>query len=82
LTRRSGMNAMDSLETISPQQAAAKIGVSANTVKKWCRAGLLRCRIMPGGYIRIRMSDLSAFWQALPDETSLSNSSNSSNASS
>ena len=57
---------MENLETISPQQAASRLNLSPHTVRKWCDAGLLPSKRLPSNRIRIRVSDLDAFYAALP----------------
>lgn len=57
---------MDSLETISPQQAASRLNLSPHTVRKWCDAGLLPSKRLPSGRIRISVTDLSEFYRSLP----------------
>lgn len=38
--------------TISPAEAARMLGVSADTIRKYVRAGLLPGKLFPGGRVR------------------------------
>jgi excisionase family DNA binding protein len=57
---------MENLETISPQQAAARLGLSHNTIRAWCESGKLPSKRLPSGRLRILASDLVQFYQSLP----------------
>jgi molybdopterin-binding protein len=51
---------MDELESmLTPRQAAAALGVSYATVKKWILAGTLKTVKTPGGHHRIRPAALA-----------------------
>jgi molybdopterin-binding protein len=51
---------MDELESmLTPRQAAAALGVSYPTVKKWILAGTLKTVKTPGGHHRIRPAALA-----------------------
>jgi diguanylate cyclase (GGDEF)-like protein/excisionase family DNA binding protein len=42
-------------------EAAAELGVSLNTLRRWCDSGEVACYRSPGGHRRFRRSDLAAF---------------------
>ena len=43
---------------LSPEEAAARLGIKPDTVRKWCREGKLPC-VKLGRLWRIRESDFS-----------------------
>jgi excisionase family DNA binding protein len=46
---------------LSTSQAAAYLGVHANTVRRWADAGRLSAMVTPGGHRRFALEDLQAF---------------------
>ena len=45
-------------ELLRPGEAAAKLRVSAETIRRWVRAGQLRVIRLPGGAARIPQSEI------------------------
>lgn len=45
---------------LSPQQAAERLGVHVDTVKRWADKGKLPCWTTPGGWRRFAAEDLDA----------------------
>ena len=45
-------------ELLRPGEAAAKLRVSAETLRRWVRAGHLRAIRLPGGAVRIPQAEL------------------------
>jgi len=45
---------------ITVEAAAAHLGVSRGTVRRWIKEGKLNARRIPGGLFRLRISDLDA----------------------
>lgn len=43
---------------LSAKQAAEYLAVHPDTLKRWAKAGKVRCFKTPGGYFRFRRSDL------------------------
>ena len=52
---------MGATYTVSPQQAADRLGVHVDTVKRWAKAGKLPAFRTPGGWWRFSNDDLEAF---------------------
>lgn len=53
---------------MSPEDAAAFLGVHPHTLKKWARAGKVPCWRTPGGWLRFRRADLEALLPGAPTE--------------
>lgn len=52
-------------EWLTPQQAAAMVGITADTIRKWANDGVLPSqRIRPGSHRRFRRSDVDALLAA------------------
>ncbi len=49
---------------LTTAQAAAALGVSERTVRRYLSSGLLTCRRLPGGHYRIPAEALAEFWHA------------------
>ena len=49
---------------LTTAQAAAALGVSERTVRRYLSSGLLACRRLPGGHYRIPAEALAEFWDA------------------
>jgi excisionase family DNA binding protein len=45
-------------------EAAAELGVSLNTLRRWSDAGRLTCYRSPGGHRRYRRADVEALMRA------------------
>ena len=59
---------MDELESmLTPRQAAAALGVSYATVKKWILAGTLKTVKTPGGHHRVPQSALHPLLKSKPE---------------
>ena len=52
---------------ISPAEAARMLGVSADTIRKYVRAGLLPGKLFPGGRVRLEAAAVQRFYESLPD---------------
>lgn len=48
---------------ISTEEAARLLGVSQQSVRKWCQSGKIRARTTPGGFYKIERSELERFRQ-------------------
>jgi excisionase family DNA binding protein len=48
---------------ISTEEAARSLGVSQQSVRKWCQSGKIRARTTPGGFYKIERSELERFRQ-------------------
>jgi len=46
---------------LTTTEAAARLGVSDKTLRRWSNDGLLRLFITPGGHRRYRVEDLDRF---------------------
>jgi excisionase family DNA binding protein len=46
---------------ISTEEAARLLGVSQQSVRKWCQSGKIRARTTPGGFYKIERSELERF---------------------
>lgn len=54
--------------TLSPTEAAALLGVSANALNKYADLGLVQCMRLPGRFRKYRREDIDAFAATLlPD---------------
>ena len=49
---------------ISTEEAARLLGVSQQSVRKWCQSGKIRAKTTPGGFYKIERSELERFRQA------------------
>lgn len=47
-------------ELVRLKDAAIELGVTPETVKKYCRCEMLRCRQLPSGHWRVYRSSLDA----------------------
>ncbi len=47
-------------EQLSTGQAARLLHVSGESIRRWCRAGILNSGRLPGGGYRVRMEDVYA----------------------
>lgn len=54
------MDTEHSDELVRLDRAAKELGVSSQTVKKYCRCQLLKCRKLPSGQWRVYRSSLDA----------------------
>jgi excisionase family DNA binding protein len=54
---------------ISTEEAARLLGVSQQSVRKWCQSGKIRAKTTPGGFYKIEKSELERFRQEfnMPD---------------
>ena len=54
---------------ISTEEAARLLGVSQQSVRKWCQSGKIRAKTTPGGFYKIERSELERFRQEfnMPD---------------
>lgn len=59
------------MPTISPAEAARMLGVSADTIRKYVRAGLLPGKLFPGGRVRLEAAAVERFYESLPDAKSV-----------
>lgn len=48
---------------ISTEEAARLLGVSQQSVRKWCQSGKIRAKTTPGGFYKIERSELERFRQ-------------------
>lgn len=48
-------------ELLTPEQAGAAAGVTAETVRRWAKKGLVPHVVLPSGQIRFRPDHLDAF---------------------
>jgi len=48
---------------ISTEEAARLLGVSQQSVRKWCQSGKFRAKTTPGGFYKIERSELERFRQ-------------------
>jgi len=48
---------------ISTEEAARLLGVSQQSVRKWCQGGKIRAKTTPGGFYKIERSELERFRQ-------------------
>jgi len=48
---------------ISTEEAARLLGVSQQSVRKWCQSGKIRARTTPGGFYKIERGELERFRQ-------------------
>ena len=46
-------------------RVAQRLGISTQTLRRWCAAGLIRCRFTAGGHRRYRPSDVEALLRSL-----------------
>lgn len=56
--------------SLSPRDAAEKLGISPDTLRRWEREGLIQCERTPGGQRRYREEDISSMLAAGPSEPS------------
>ena len=54
------MHKMRHQSTIGPAEAAAIIGVSRDTVRRWAKAGRVRHVLLPSGRMRFYAEDIEA----------------------
>lgn len=52
---------MSNREVVSTIKAAQLLGVSQQSVRKWCQNGMLKAKSTPGGFYKIEMSELERF---------------------
>ena len=46
-------------ELLTPQHAAARLGITADTIRRWANDGVLpSVRTRPGGHRRVRRADI------------------------
>lgn len=55
------------METISLSEAGRMLGVSYQTIGKYCDAGLIKCKVFPQGRRRVIKSSLQPFFDSLPE---------------
>jgi excisionase family DNA binding protein len=48
---------------ISTEEAARLLGVSQQSVRKWCQSGKIRAKTTPGGFYKIERAELERFRQ-------------------
>lgn len=48
---------------ISTEEAARLLGVSQQSVRKWCQSGKIRAKTTPGGFYKIERTELERFRQ-------------------
>lgn len=48
---------------ISTEEAARLLGVSQQSVRKWCQSGKIKAKTTPGGFYKIERSELERFRQ-------------------
>ncbi len=41
-------------------RVAQRLGISTQTLRRWCAAGLIKCHFTAGGHRRYRLSDVEA----------------------
>lgn len=54
--------------SLSPRDAAEKLGISPDTLRRWEREGLIQCERTPGGQRRYREDDISSMLAARSSE--------------
>ncbi len=50
---------------LTSSQVAQKLGISSETVRRWTRAGLLKCQFTRGRHRRFRLSDVEGLLKTL-----------------
>lgn len=58
----------DNEQWLTSGEAAAVVGVSRDTIKRWQRAGRIAARRTPTGHLRFRRADVEALLQPTHDE--------------
>lgn len=56
--------------SLSPRDAAEKLGISPDTLRRWEREGLIQCERTPGGQRRYKEEDISSMLDRAPSELS------------
>jgi len=54
--------------SLSPRDAAEKLGISPDTLRRWERGGLIQCERTPGGQRRYKEEDISSMLDRAPSE--------------
>ena len=54
---------MQNNELLRPQQVAAMLGVTTETIRAWHRQGILPAVRTPGKHLRFRRADVVKFYQ-------------------
>jgi excisionase family DNA binding protein len=57
-------------KSLSPRDAAEKLGITPDTLRRWEREGLIQCERTPGGQRRYREEDISSMLDGSPFEPS------------
>jgi excisionase family DNA binding protein len=56
-------------DTLLPAGRVAQcLGISTQTLRRWCAAGLIKCQFTAGGHRRYRPSDVEALLRSLESE--------------